>query len=101
MLDIMKKRNFGPDDFDYFLPHLSSEYFRSRIEDIIRKNSLEIPQKKWFTNLVKVGNVGAASIYLMLEELFYSGRLKKGEKLLLMIPESARFSYAYSMLTVV
>jgi len=101
MLEIMKKRNFGTNDFDYFLPHLSSEYFRSKIDEIIKKSNLNIPQEKWFTNLVKVGNVGAASIYLMLEELFNSGKLKKGEKLFLMVPESARFSYAFSMLTVV
>lgn len=101
MLEIMDKRGFGPQDFDYFLPHLSSEYFRSRIDKILVDSDKEIPQEKWFTNLVKVGNVGAASIYLMLEELMNTGQLKKGEKLFLMVPESARFSYAFSMLTVV
>lgn len=101
MLEIMEKRNFGPDDFQYFLPHLSSEYFRSRIHEETQKSNKEIPHEKWFTNLVKVGNVGAGSIYLMLEELFHSGKLKKGEKIFLMVPESARFSYAFSMLTVV
>ena len=30
----------------------------------------------------------------------YSGKLKKGQKILVMIPESARFSYSYCMLTV-
>lgn len=101
MLEVMEKHQFGPSDFDYFLPHLSSEYFRSRIVEITRKTNVEIPAEKWFTNLDRVGNVGAASIYLMLEELFHSGRLKKGEKLFLMVPESARFSYAFSILTVV
>ena len=37
---------------------------------------------------------------LMINELFNSGRLKKGEKILLLVPESARFSYMYAMLTV-
>jgi 3-oxoacyl-[acyl-carrier-protein] synthase-3 len=37
----------------------------------------------------------------MLEELFHSGQLKKGDKILCMIPESARFSYVYSLMTVV
>jgi 3-oxoacyl-[acyl-carrier-protein] synthase-3 len=44
--------------------------------------------------------VGSASIYIMLEELFNSGKLKAGQKLLLMVPESARFSYSYVLLTV-
>jgi 3-oxoacyl-[acyl-carrier-protein] synthase-3 len=37
----------------------------------------------------------------MIDELFKSGRLKVGEKILLLVPESARFSYMYAMLTVV
>jgi 3-oxoacyl-[acyl-carrier-protein] synthase-3 len=36
----------------------------------------------------------------MLEELFRSGRLQKGHRLLLIVPESARFTYAYALLTV-
>ncbi|MBQ0788287.1 MAG: hypothetical protein KBT69_12350, partial [Oceanihabitans sp.] len=50
--------------------------------------------------LSKVGNVGAGSIYIMLEELANSGKLKKGQKILLSVPESARFAYAYALLTV-
>ena len=61
---------------------------------------IEINEDKWFTNLTKVGNVGSASIYIILEELFHSGKLKKGEKILVMVPESGRFSYAYAYLTV-
>ena len=61
---------------------------------------VEIPWKNWFINLSKVGNVGAGSIYIMLEELVNSGKLKKGETILLSVPESARFSYAYALLTV-
>jgi len=45
--------------------------------------------------------VGSASIYIILEELFRSGKLKKGEKILVMVPESGRFSYAFMYLTVV
>jgi len=37
----------------------------------------------------------------MINELFNSGKLKKGEKILLLVPESSRFSYMYSLLTVV
>ena len=66
-----------------------------------KKIGMEIPVDKWFYNLTKVGNIGSASAYVMLEELFYSGRLKKGEHILVMVPESARFTYAYMYLTVV
>jgi hypothetical protein len=50
-----------------------------------------IPYEKWFTNLSYKGNTGSASIYIMLEELFHSGKLKEGNKLLCFVPESGRF----------
>jgi len=37
----------------------------------------------------------------MLEELFHSGMLKEGQKILCFIPESGRFSIAYMLLSVV
>ncbi len=92
---------FDPEKLTYFLPHLSSQYFASRIAKELDLIGLPIPSSKWFTNLSWVGNVGAASPFLMLEELFNSGKLKKDDQLLLMIPESARFNYAYVLLTVV
>ena len=101
LFDIIKKRNINLEEIDYFLPHISSEYFRFRIDEEIRKRGGHIPQEKWFTNLSKLGNVGAASIYFMMEELFHSGKLKKGHKILCMVPESARFSYIYAMMTAV
>jgi len=100
-LDIAERRDLDVKDIDWFLPHLSSEFFRKRIEDELIKNAIPIPQEKWFTNLTRLGNVGAASIYFMLEELFNSDRLKKGDTILCMVPESARFSYVYVYLTVV
>lgn len=98
--DIILKRGLDVNDIDYFLPHLSSEFFRSKIAEYLDSNGLHIPNEKWFTNLTTVGNVGAGSIYLMIEEIFNSGKLKKGQKLLLVVPESSRFSYVFSLLTV-
>lgn len=101
LADIVKKRNFDLNEIDYFLPHISSEYFRFRIDADSKEKGVHIPQEKWFTNLTRLGNVGAASIYFMLEEIFHSGKLKKGRKLLLGVPESARFTYVYALVTVV
>jgi 3-oxoacyl-[acyl-carrier-protein] synthase-3 len=99
--EVIKKRKLKMDEITYFLPHLSSEFFRKKVYDSLVDAKIPISADKWFVNLPEVGNVGAASAYLMLEELFHSGKLKKGDKLLLMVPESARFSYAYALLTVV
>jgi 3-oxoacyl-[acyl-carrier-protein] synthase-3 len=37
----------------------------------------------------------------MLEEIFHSGKLKQGDKILCYIPESGRFSIGYMQLAVV
>ncbi len=99
--ELFDEHELTPDAIDHFLPHLSSEFFRSRIEEETEKLGIHIPQEKWFTNLSKVGNVGSASPYFMLDELFHSGNLKDGQKILIMVPESARFSYLFALLTVV
>jgi 3-oxoacyl-[acyl-carrier-protein] synthase-3 len=95
------KYGLKPEAVTYFLPHMSSEFFKPHIKENLAKVGMDINEEKWFYNLPKVGNVGSASAFLMLEELFHSGRLKKGEHILVMVPESARFSYAYLYLTVV
>ncbi len=99
--ELMEQGKIDPPGVDWFLPHYSSGYFRDRVYEGMRAAGCDIPQKKWFTNLSSKGNTGSASIYIMLEELFNSKRLKKGETLLLYIPESGRFSTAFIQLTVV
>ncbi|KAA0988964.1 beta-ketoacyl-ACP synthase III [Dyadobacter aurulentus] len=98
--EIMQAKGLTMNDVSYFLPHLSSYFFENKIDDFFKENGMEIPKEKWYTNLVTKGNVGAASIYMMLEEVFNSGALKKGEKILLAVPESSRFSYMFCLLTV-
>ena len=100
LVELGKKHQFTPDDIDWFLPHLSSMFFKDKILEESKKRGFLIPEEKWFLNLPRIGNIGSASAFAMIEELLYSGNLKKGQKILLMIPESARFSYCYCMLTV-
>jgi len=97
---VFEKHDKDPSDLDYFLPHISSHYFAQKLKDRIKEKELQIPESAWFTNLSKVGNVGSASVYLMLEELMSSGKLKKGDKIMLCVPESGRFSYSHAHLTV-
>jgi 3-oxoacyl-[acyl-carrier-protein] synthase-3 len=98
--EIMDKKGLTSDDVDYFLPHMSSEFFKPKIFEQIALHGANIPYEKWFVNLSTMGNVGAGSAYLMVHELFHSGKLKKGDRLLVLVPESSRFSYMYAMLTV-
>lgn len=100
LLQLSRKHHFSPDDIDWFMPHLSSMYFKDKIMQELEKLQFPIPEQRWFINLPKVGNIASASAFAMLEEAMHNGMLKRGQRILMMIPESARFSYAYCMLTV-
>lgn len=99
--EIIKKRDLKASMYNYFLPHYSSLYFRDKLYEGLKEADFEIPYEKWFTNLEYFGNTGSASIYIILEELFNSKKLKKGEKILCYVPESGRFSTAFFSLEVV
>jgi len=99
--DLVENKQVNPEEIDWFLPHYSSAYFRDKVYEGMQAANCDIPQEKWFSNLKTKGNTGSASIYIILEELFHSGRLKKGERLLCYVPESGRFSTAFMHFTVV
>lgn len=98
---VIGKRGLKAEEVDWFLPHYSSDFFREKLSQAMDAIGFAVPAERWFTNLTRKGNTGSASIFVILEELFHSERLKEGQKLLCFIPESGRFSIAYMMLTVV
>jgi len=98
---MQRSRDVKPEDIAWFLPHMSSEYFRQPMADCMANVGFPIAQEKWFTNLQTKGNTGAASIYIMIDELLKSGRLKHGNRLLCFIPESGRFTGSLMHLTAV
>ncbi|WP_432822341.1 beta-ketoacyl-ACP synthase III [Trichloromonas sp.] len=98
---LIDKYSLRPEQITWFLPHYSSDFFRPQIYDHLKDIGFEIPYERWFSNLPTKGNTGSASIYIILEELLHSGRLKQGDRLLLFVPESGRFTISYAMLTVV
>jgi 3-oxoacyl-[acyl-carrier-protein] synthase III len=100
MVATFQKNNICAEDITYFLPHISSYYFKDKLYEELKNVGIDINKDKWFMNLNKIGNVGAASIYIMLDELFHSGQLKTNDTILLSVPESGRFSYTYAFLKV-
>ena len=80
----LDKHGVKSEEIDYFLPHMSSEFFKDKIYQQLIANGTGIMYDKWFVNLSQVGNVGAASVYLMVDELFHSGKLKKGDRIFLL-----------------
>ncbi|ROH96340.1 beta-ketoacyl-ACP synthase III [Chryseobacterium daecheongense] len=94
------KHQLDPEKIDHVLAHISSGYFKEGLKEEFAKKGMDFPWEKWYYNLSEVGNIGAGSIFIALEELMNSGTLKKGEKVLLCVPESGRFAYSCALLTV-
>ena len=101
LIKAMTMRGLTPAAVEWFLPHISSEYFRVPTADCMAAVGFPVAQEKWFTNLHTKGNTGSASIYIMINELLKSGRLKSGDRLLCFIPESGRFTGSLIYLTAV
>jgi 3-oxoacyl-[acyl-carrier-protein] synthase III len=95
LLALIDKRGLRQRRIDWFLPHMSSNYFARPIELSLAELDLDIPRERWFTNLSEKGNTGSASPFIMLDELFRSGRLQRGDTLLMFAPESGRFSSGF------
>jgi len=95
------QRGLAPEEVDWLLPHFSSNWFRQKLFDGLAESGFEVPLERWFTNLSTKGNTGSAAFYIMLEELMASGRVKRGERILALVPESSRMLFAFLHFTVV
>ena len=101
-LRVLRDRHgLRPEHVDWFLPHISSYYFQPVLEKVLDSIDFHIPRERWFSNLATCGNTGAASPYIMLDELMRSGKIKSGQTLLLYVPESGRFSSGFIYLEAV
>jgi 3-oxoacyl-[acyl-carrier-protein] synthase-3 len=102
VLGAMETNNDRLESYRIVLPHLSSYFFRRMMLKIIRElGSGSEKTVDYWTNLETVGNTGAASIYLMLNEYIESHELSEGDKVLLFVPESGQFNFVIISLTVV
>jgi len=100
LISLIPKRKLVAEQIDFFLPHYSSKYFRDKVYDHMKRAGLNVPQDRWFTNLPYKGNTGAAAIYIIIDDLVRSGKLRSGNRLLCYVPESGRFATGFMHLTV-
>src|SRR5581483_10541409 len=61
-------------DIDLFIPHQANQ----RITDAVA-DRLNVPKDKIYANIDRIGNTSSASIPIALDECVQSGRLKKGD----------------------
>ncbi|WP_024804180.1 StlD/DarB family beta-ketosynthase [Nocardia sp. BMG51109] len=93
---------FDPDSVTWFPVHYSSERMRSMlIGELKRRNVSPARPEVWYSNLTRVGNIGSASIYVILDEMVTEGLVRPGDTLLCMVPESGRFAISFMHLTAV
>ena len=85
----------------YVIPHISSMYFYNKLDEEFRSRGIDLPTSKWFTNLTWVGNVGSVAPFSALDELLRTKPLKSGDKILVVVPESGRFSFGATLLRVI
>lgn len=98
--ELIDQGKIKKDQVDWLCCHYSSEVFKKPIQELMEKGGGAIENEKWFSNLTTKGNTGAASIFIILEELMYSNKLKQGDTILCMVPESGRFITSFMQLKV-
>ena len=101
VFNLIEKGKLNPSEINWYVAHYSSHIFKEQAYELLCRGGLRIDPERIFTNLYDKGNVGAASPFVMLEELFGSGKLEPGQKLLCIVPESGRFTFGYMQMTVV
>ena len=75
---VLEKANVGADQLDLFIPHQANQ----RITDAVRER-LGVCSEKVYSNIARVGNTSSASIPICLDECVRSGRIRKGDLILM------------------
>lgn len=89
-LDLIDQGKVDIKKIDHVCCHYSAHSLRDEVFALLKNAGALIPEEKWFTNLYSKGNTGAASIFIMLEELYRTRPLQKGQMLICHVPESGR-----------
>lgn len=100
-LELIEQGRIVPDKIDHVCSHYSSHALWDAMTALLRRAGAMIDESKWFTNLYTKGNTGTAAIFIMLEELYRSGKLRRGQNILCHVPESGRCLNGFMLLEVV
>ncbi len=100
-LEKVDQGRIDPAAVDWLLFHYSAHSLREEIVDLLEKTQAMIPEHKWFTTLPSTGNIGSASIWVMLDAFLKSGSAKPADRILCVVPESGRAMVGFMMLEVV
>lgn len=73
-MEALAKNNLTTEDIDMFLPHQAN----LRISQMVQK-FLRLPDEKVYNNIQKYGNTTAATLPILLSDLWEQGRVKEGQ----------------------
>jgi len=73
-MEALAKNNLTTEDIDMFLPHQAN----LRISQMVQK-FLRLPDEKVYNNIQKYGNTTAATLPILLSDLWEQGRIKEGQ----------------------
>jgi 3-oxoacyl-[acyl-carrier-protein] synthase-3 len=97
-LQKVEEGRIKPAEIDHCLVHYSAKSLRAEIVSLLQDTAGMVPEEKWFSVLREKGNVGSASIWLMLDGLIKSGKVERGQKILCVVPESGRALVGFMVL---
>lgn len=100
-LRLVDDGRIDPMGTDWFLCHFSAHSLRQEMVRLATKAGAMIPEERWFTNLYDKGNVGAASMFLLIDDFLRSGLAKPGQRMLCAVPESGQCIMSFAGMTVV
>ena len=79
-LDVLCKAGLSPQDVDLFIPH------QANIRIIhASAERMGISRDRVFVNVEKYGNTSAASVAIALDEAVQSGRIRRGDLIMLVV----------------
>jgi 3-oxoacyl-[acyl-carrier-protein] synthase III len=75
---VLEKAGLTTNDIDLFIPHQANQ----RITEAVRER-LGLSSERVYSNIARIGNTSSASIPICLDECAQTGRLKKGDLVLM------------------
>ncbi len=78
IIQVLEKNKMKLEDIDYFIFHQANKYMLEHL-----RKKLKISPEKFYNNLSYIGNTVSSSIPIAIKELQKDGRIKSGDKLLL------------------
>jgi len=101
LMRLIDEGRVDPRTVDHFVCHYSAKSLREEMVRLATRAGCMIDEERWFTNLPTKGNVGAASLFLLLDDLLDDPRLTPGQTVLVAVPESGQCLMGYAGMTVV